>query len=166
MARKAAPRKTVAPASLPVSKRTGKPLTAAYAARIARGRAKGKTDQQARGHKEHEHVERRQKERIRSEMLGTLTSQDKQFAKRWGREIHKQLDMSPEAAADAALKRMSRLGAPQFRAYVARIKAERQQYRRQEKRGSWISKGEGYLKSLAEDFGDDEPQEIMWYFYH
>jgi hypothetical protein len=43
--------------------RGSKPLSPAYAARLARGKAKGLTPQQARGHKPREHIERRRREK-------------------------------------------------------------------------------------------------------
>jgi polyhydroxyalkanoate synthesis regulator phasin len=46
--------------------RGGKPLSPAYAARLARAEAKGLTRQAARGHKPREHIERRAKERVKT----------------------------------------------------------------------------------------------------
>jgi hypothetical protein len=43
--------------------RGSKPLSPAYAARLAQGKAKGLTPQQARGHEPREHIERRRREK-------------------------------------------------------------------------------------------------------
>lgn len=167
MARKAAPRKALAPPSPPVSKRTGKPLSAAYAARVARAEAQGKTRQQARGHIEKEHIRRRQRERAKADMLGGLTSSDREFARRYGASIKLQLKMGTREAGEAAVRKMQRMGADPFRAYARRMRAERASYERQRKAGSYASKGAGYMEAIMDEYGDgDEPEEMMWYFYH
>lgn len=58
-------------------------LTPAYRSRIERARAKGKTRQQARGHKAREHVERRAREAREAAQGGKITSSQRQAMKRF-----------------------------------------------------------------------------------
>jgi hypothetical protein len=127
---------------------------AEYAKRLARGQAKGQTRQQARGHVEHEHVQRRERE---IEEFG-LSSQQVRSIRDWcARYDNKDRD------AEDVIEQARDLGYGWFQNYRNVWNEARRNYLRQQRTGEWISGGEGflfYLQNLA-----DAP-EPSWLYYH
>lgn len=67
----------------------GEGKTTNYARRIARAEAKGKTRQQARGHKEHEHVERKEREIAEQGVSGSQLKSIRSFLSRFNPQGYK-----------------------------------------------------------------------------
>lgn len=127
---------------------------AEYARRIARATAKGKTRQQARGHREGEARHRRERER---EEFG-LSSGEVAAIRRWGNRF-KNEGRDPEDVIEMAREK----GYPWFQNYRDLWNAARRAYLREQKDGSYASKGLGYLEMLA---GMAEVEDIAWLYYH
>lgn len=156
-------------------------LSPAYAKRLARGEAQGKTRQEARGHKAGEHIIRRRggakaltaaqikrietaaKQKARYKSTGLLSDKDKRYARLTGRKWAEKLQMPPADGAQRGLERMQRFGAAKFRAAVILNRKMYREYLREIEEGSYESRGEELLDILA--FEDAEP-DTRWYYYH
>jgi len=127
---------------------------AEYARRIARNLEKGKTRQQARGHKPREHIERRERE---VEELGIARDQDRRI-RDWCRRYKNETRDEDEVVEMAISK-----GYNWFKTYRDTWNAARREYLRALKDGSYASKGLTYLEMLA---SMSEVEEISWLYYH
>jgi poly-D-alanine transfer protein DltD len=123
---------------------------AEYARRIATGMSKGKTRQQARGHKPREHVARKERE-LRE--YG-LTSAQKASIKKF----HKQFPHEPSYPELTGYAKSH--GYSEFVRYARNRRKINRQYKEQ---GQWESLGTDFLDDLAEDL--DVP-DIDWLYYH
>ena len=129
---------------------------AEYARRIARGQTAGKTRQQARGHKVHEHVERKVRE---LERYG-LTSDQKSRIKKWVASYP-----NSDRDVDEVLQMTSEKGYAWFGHYRDVWNGARKTYLTRHTRRKYSPQTKEYLRSLAEqsDIGEDN---IGWLYYH
>jgi hypothetical protein len=135
----------------------------AYEKRVQRGLAAGKTLQEARGHKAHEHVERRARE---IERYGITTYQKAQIRK-FGERHAKRLGTDPATTVEKMQRFVKRRGYEPFKrlrdevARLGRLKRARVRYRIR-KDGvvvftgstSGAAKRRGEMERFAEDFAD------------
>lgn len=140
----------------------GKPfdqLSPKYRRRIERAMARGKTRQQARGHKEREHIERREREREES---GGLSRYENDAIRRWYDRFNpREGEGKPDV--ETIVDEASQRGYDWFVKYRNAWEAMWRGYRGQLRRGTWASKGEGFLEAMAAEL--DLP-EISWLYYH
>lgn len=129
---------------------------AEYARRQAKGRAAGKSRQAARGHKPAEHIQRRESNIRRQEMLGGLTAAERATVRGFIRRLHEKAgwigdvdDMIEEALAYARDEGMAK-----FRAEMA--------FRR-EMIGNPGTVDIGYLERRSAENGFPDHR---WYFYN
>lgn len=116
--------------------------------------ARGKTRQQARGHKKEEHIERREKER---EAYGLTQSEIRSIRTFCERYPNKDRDV------DEVVDWYRELGYESFKTYRDTWNAARLQYQREQKAGTYASRGEGYLNYLTEQ---SEASSVEWLYYH
>ena len=136
----------------------GKPLSANYKRRVERGLLKGKTLQQARGHKPQEHIERKQHE---IEKFG-LTKPQLRAVKEWSERrqgIVKDHDFEVQEVIDITIAN----GFDWFLNYRKIWNAARHTYIVENRRGKYASRGMSYLQSLTDDANAPE---LSWLYYH
>lgn len=131
---------------------------AEYERRIARAIEKGKTRQQARGHRPQEHIIRRERE---IEAFGLSTSNMRSITtwiNRRNAEIH-DASLDPEDVIDQAREH----GYEWFTSYRDRWNALRRNYKREQRNGTWASRGLAFLEGIAAEVAVDD---ISWLYYH
>lgn len=116
--------------------------------------ARGKTRQQARGHKVREHIIRRERE---IEEMGISSSQVKSI-RDWARR-HKNEDRDVEEVIDHTRAE----GWDWFVNYRSTWNAARSQYLKELRNGTYASRGMGYLHMLTELA---KAPEVSWLYYH
>lgn len=131
-----------------------------YEKRLIRAARKGKSRQVARGHKPKEHVIRKEREKIR---LGGLTGDQIKIIIHW----HK-TKFNPqgyrEVPTEEQLVEWSRAnGYQEFKIYRATWEAARKVYLREQKEGTYESRGMGYLYQLQ---GLTKADTYEWLYYH
>lgn len=131
---------------------------AEYARRIARALEKGKTRQEARGHRKGEHIERREREK---EELGITRDQMRRVFQ-WGEQRSFDIVDSTLSGQDY-VEAAQRQGYEWFLAYRKNWEAIRRQYKAEQRRGRWESRGIGWLTNLSETL--DLP-DVSWLYYH
>jgi hypothetical protein len=134
-----------------------------YRRRVERAEAAGKSRQVARGHKAREHVDRRQREKSKAETEGVLTSAERAYARRIGREFGPRAGDDPDDAAGMAVAFMRRVGAAHFKLQVRRQREAARRYRATQANRTYVSLGMGLLESWS---ADDGFPDVRWYFYH
>jgi hypothetical protein len=125
-----------------------------YAKRVARAMAKGKTRQEARGHRAGEAAERREREREEFGLSGSEVRSIRAWANRFKNEGRDPEDVISEAREK---------GYEWFQNFREIWNAARRAYLREQKSGSYASKGMGYLEMLAANADVDD---IAWLYYH
>ena len=126
---------------------------AEYARRIARAEAKGKTRQQARGHKVREHVIRREREIAKR----GLTNDQERIIRVWSKK-HK----NHERPIRELLAWTKENGYDAFKTYRSTWEANRRRYVKNLRKSKYQPQA-GMLDYLAEEL--DIP-EISWLYYH
>lgn len=127
---------------------------AEYARRLAKGRSAGKTRQEARGHRAGEASYRRKRER---EEYG-LASSEVTSIRNWGGRFRNE-GRDIEAVIEEAREK----GYDWFRTYRDTWNEARRTYLREQKAGTYASKGLGYLEMLA---SITDVEDIAWLYYH
>lgn len=136
---------------------------AEYARRIANATAKGKTRQTARGHVVKEHIRRKEREIERNEgvsnqQVKTIRGWYKTFNPVGRKEIP-----DVENVIDFAREQ----GYDQFKTYRKTWDAARRTYLREQSKGTYISRGLGYLEMLTDMAGvRGQDDDIKWLYYH
>lgn len=136
----------------------GKPLSDSYKRRIAKALEKGKTLQAARGHKPREHVERKARE---IEQLGLTRDQLRrvdEWATRRLFEIRDTLTTPAEVVEWAQAN-----GFDAFTQYRVTWEKARKLYLKENRNGTYASRGMAYLNDLTSTAGVDD---ISWLYYH
>jgi hypothetical protein len=135
-------------------KKEGK--SAAYARRVARAEAVGKTRQEARGHHAGEHIERRQH--------GGLTKSQRERVTAFYQDQYNPTNrLRDRASLESVLDHVTEKGMKFFNQWKSAW---------QGLRGDWTSKGEPqspglYSTDEIEDFADEfEVPDISWLYYH
>lgn len=139
-------------------KRSLASLSPKYRQRIERGLAKGKSRQEARGHRPGEAAERRERER---EEIGVASSDRKaiqNFLRRFNPVGFKALP-TEEDLTDWVREN----GYEQFQIYRVTWDAARRAYLREQANGTYASRGMGYLEGLTEAAGVED---VQWLYYH
>lgn len=136
----------------------GKPLSQSYKKRIERGLLQGKSLQQSRGHKPQEHVERKLKEIARFGLTKPQLRSIREFHARRQGQIHDH-DFDLDELIDITVTN----GFDWFLNYRSIWNAARATYITELRRGSYISRGLGYLTELTES---SKAPEVSWLYYH
>jgi len=132
----------------------GRDYKAEYAARIARAVARGKTRQQARGHRPHEHIHRAEHEREEFGLSNSEVRSIRAFCARFSNE-----GRDVEDVIEAAREN----GYAWFVNYRNVWTAARRTYLREVAAGTYASRGLGYLEYLT---AQAEAEDIAWLYYH
>ncbi len=127
---------------------------AEYARRIARATAQGKTRQQARGHKAHEHVERAEREREELGLSRAQLSSIRAWCARYNNEARD---------VDEVIERAASEGYAWFANYRDVWNVARRTYLREMRNGTYASRGLEYLQMLTSLAAADE---VSWLYYH
>jgi hypothetical protein len=148
--KKPSPRKPVAPRQ--------RDFRAEYAKRIAKALAAGKTKQAGRGHKAHEHIERREREVAEAGITGSQLRSIREFLKRFNPIGFKEI---PDE--ETLVEFVQKSGYPAFQQYRKIWDAARRQYVKEKKAGTYESRGLQYLHHLT---GMAEAPDEKWLYYH
>ena len=141
-----------------------KPLSPSYARRIERALAKGKTLQQARGHRAQEHILRREREKIQ---FGGLTGDQIRQIRRWYGSTFNPTNQRRQPSAEQLIDFARANSYAGFSAFRQRWTKLRNDYTRQQSRGTYASRGEQFLEDMGEDMEDDfHVPDIEWLYYH
>lgn len=132
----------------------GRDYKAEYARRIASAKARGKTRQEARGHRPGEARQRRERER---EEFG-LSSSEIRSITAWCDRYKNEGRDTDEVVSEAASN-----GYDWFKNYRDVWNAARRTYLREQAAGTYASRGLGYLEMLA---SMSEVSDIAWLYYH
>jgi hypothetical protein len=135
---------------------------AEYARRIANAVKKGKTRQAARGHKVHEHIERREREKEQNE---GLTNDQIRSIRDWYKRFNPNAKKS-EPDVEDVIDFARQEGYDKFGEYRKTWGAARRVYLREQSNGKYSSRGEGYLQMLADMAGVMSVGSIEWLYYH
>lgn len=135
-------------------------LSPAYRKRIERALAKGKSRQQARGHKAQEHIARREKER---EALGITGSELRTIRAWWRRNFQIGRIESGWPDEDTLVEYARESGYQSFKTYRQVWDEARRKYLRELKNGTYKTRGLGHLTDLQSQ--TDAPG-IEWLYYH
>ena len=127
----------------------------AYRKRIERAEARGVSRQQARGHKAHEHIQRKQTDIAR----GLLTTSERQTVRKFAREQSKRIG---EDVTQAMLNWATLNGYEQFKRLRSEQRAIMRQYKSERNSGIYESRGLPMLETLADERG----VQPTWYYYH
>lgn len=145
---------------------------AEYERRIKRALEKGKTRQQARGHKASEHVFRKPKAPKPSKRKAAkprppidpdaITKARATYITKWAwkRDFEIQ-DWAVEP--DELVAHAKTFGWEWFVTYAATWQAMRDTYIAENKAGAYASRGVGYLQSMAQSVNADD---MSWLYYH
>ena len=155
----------------PRPSRRGRPLSPAYAKRIAAAEAKGKTRQEARGHKVREHVERRRREVESGQGTTYERRQTRELADRQAKK-NKRPQEEVRAFFDRILRGRGYAAIKRIKASLAALKANRaKRVRRAGKLVtidfSSIDRARNEMDDLADDYGDGGDDDVWdMFFYH
>lgn len=131
---------------------------AEYAKRIARGERLGRTRQQSRGHIEREHIVRREREREKYGIAIDEASQVRRFWRTWNAAGVK---MEPDE--DQLVEWVTENGFEAFKKYKTTWTAERRNYLKAMRNGTYASKGLGHLQFIT---NLAEVPDTPWMYYH
>ena len=137
--------------------------SAAYRRRIERAEAAGKSRQSARGHKSHEHVERKQREARQRDALGVPTTAERAAIRKFAREQAQRTGLDPTELGNDMIAYATSRGIDRFKVEMARQRAAARDYRSQLRRGTYASIGMSFLEDMSDDDGFPDP---VWYYYH
>lgn len=137
-----------------------KKYTPAYEARLIRAARKGKTRQSARGHKPKEHIIRKEREKI---ALGGLTGDQIRIIRKWHSEKFNPHQYREVPQEEELIDWSRANGYPEFKTYRATWDAARRVYLREQKDGTYESRGMGYLYQLT---GMTKAETYEWLYYH
>ena len=132
-------------------------FAAEYARRVAKGRERGLSRQQARGHRPAEHVERAEREREEHGISSSERASIARFAERIGARNKDAPD--EDELADFAIAN----GYAAFVAYREMQTELHRNYKRQTRSGAYASLGRGYIEGLASGLGLPD---TSWLYYH
>lgn len=136
----------------------GKPLNPTYRKRLESGLLKGKTVQQARGHKRQEHIQRK----LKSGQGPGIADKRERFIFQWFAMRDFEIADWTGDPVDQTRIAVSR-GWDWFKNYSKTWEALREQYLREMREGSYASKGMGFLDYLLASTGAPE---YSWLYYH
>jgi hypothetical protein len=139
----------------------------AYRRRVERAEAKGKSRQQARGHKRKEHAARKERETAKSVKLGSLTTGQKTKIKRFAISQAKKADggASWSTYYSGMLHYTQTHGFKNFEKLVSKQRKLNEQYRGEQKRGRYATRGEEFLDTLIDKL-EEPAAEVGWLYYH
>lgn len=129
-------------------------LSPAYAKRIASAMARGKTRQQARGHRPGEAAARREREREEFGLSGSEIRSIRSWVGRYPNESREVEDIIDQARES---------GYEWFKNYRDVWNRARRQYLREQAAGTYASRGLGYLEMLT---AEADASDISWLYYH
>jgi hypothetical protein len=135
----------------------------AYEKRLIRGILKGKSTQEARGHKPGEARQRREFQREQNEGLSNAedASIRNWYVKRFNPHERKSYPTEEDVIEFARES-----GIEAFRAYQHTWNAARSTYVREQKSGTYASRGEQYLEYLTEQARVRPQGDREWLYYH
>lgn len=142
----------------------------AYRKRIAAQLAKGKTVQEARGHKSGEAKRRREREHRERETLGKLTSGERSTVRAFAKEQAERIGEDYDDISQAMLGFAQSHGMDAFKQLRATQRELKLKYKRRDPAFGQKGRKARYtmidlatLELMADNAGHAEPR---WYFYH
>lgn len=136
----------------------GKPLNPTYRKRLERGLLKGKSVQEARGHKRQEHIERKKRA---GQGPGIADARERFIFQWFAMRDYEIADWTGDPVEQTRIA-VAR-GWDWFKSYSKTWEAARATYLRELAEGRWASRGMGYLDYLLAQTGVPE---YSWLYYH
>lgn len=140
-----------------------KHYSASYEKRLIRGVLSGKSRQQARGHHVGEARERRQREREENEGLSVSEIRS---IRHWYDTRYNPNSRDGVPDVEAVIDFAREEGLPQFREYQKTWNEARRVYIKELARGTYASRGMGYLETLTDMAGVRSHGGVEWLYYH
>lgn len=134
-----------------------------YAARLIRGVKKGKTRQEARGHRPGEARQRAEYQRQENE---GLSNAEDASVRNWYEKRFNPLGFKEIPTDEDVIEFARARGIAAFREYQRMWNAARATYVKELKAGTWTSRGIGYLEYLTEQARVRPEGDREWLYYH
>lgn len=138
-------------------------LSSSYTARVIRGIRKGKSVQEARGHKPGEARQRAEYQREQNE---GLSNAEDLSVRNWYEKRFNPLGFKEIPTDEDVIEFARERGIEAFRVYQKMWNAASATYVKEIKAGTWASRGIGYLEYLTEQARVRPEGDKEWLYYH
>ena len=142
-----------------MSRKSLEQLSPRYRARIERAMSRGKSRQEARGHRPGEARRRREREREES----GLSSGEIATIRRWYKNKYNPTNQDGKPDLETVEEEFRTEGYDAFKRWQSVWNRTRRKYLAERKARTYASRGLQYLKELASEAGVPEP---AWLYYH